>query len=155
VPDELSLRTSLAVTDSTELRAALAQSPAGAGAALLAAAGPGASLDALLLSQPSGSAGRHGVLAWGPRCADASPYDQLRRDCPEDAFALQPKLLAELFARARAHPDFWTPARLAEFYGTKPEWVQVLLESTAPPVLVLVDGSAYGVFDIRSTEELK
>ena len=52
--------------------------------------------------------------------------------------------LLELYARHRADATIWTPARLAELYSTKTEWVEALLESTAPPIVCVVDGDLYG-----------
>ena len=107
------------------------------------------SLDGLLLADV-GAAGRGGgVVEWGPRPPETSPYDQLLLHCADDEFALERGEVFELFARVRADPVYWTAARLAERYGTKEEWVAVLLETVTPPVLAVVDGSSYGVAAIR------
>ena len=61
--------------------------------------------------------------------------------------------LFELFARHRADPAYWTAERLAELYGSRSEWVGVLLEHVAPPIYARVDGDVYGVFAVRPEEE--
>lgn len=63
--------------------------------------------------------------------------------------------LFELYARHRANPQYWDAARLAEAYGTKTEWVAVLLQFVAPPLYARVDGDVYGVFDIRPVDEFE
>jgi hypothetical protein len=90
-----------------------------------------------------------GVAAWGPRPAENSPYDQLVLHNPDEEFMLDRVALFELFARHRANPEYWTAPRLAALYGTKAEWVEVVLESAAPPVLCTVDGELYGTKDRR------
>lgn len=42
------------------------------------------------------------------------------------------------------------PARPRAAAGV--EWVEAMLESVAPPVLAVVDGDAYGVYEIRPEE---
>lgn len=100
----------------------------------------GTTIDALLLQQPPPA----GVVAWGPRPSENSPYDQLVLHNPDEEFMLSRNELVELFARHRADPSVWTPARLAELYATKPEWVEAILETAAPPIVCTVDGDLYG-----------
>lgn len=100
----------------------------------------GVTIDSLLLRRPPPT----GVVAWGPRPAENSPYDQLVLHNPDEEFMLSRNELFELFARHRADPVVWTPARLAELYETKAEWVEALLESAAPPIVCTVDGDLYG-----------
>jgi hypothetical protein len=97
-------------------------------------------VDSLLLQRPPPA----GVAAWGPRPSENSPYDQLVLHNSEEEFQLDRLELFELHARHRADPGYWTPARLADLYRTKVEWIDVLLNSTSPPVLCTVDGDIYG-----------
>lgn len=112
--------------------------PLSEASALVPAAG--VTIDSLLLHRPPPA----GVVAWGPRPAENSPYDQLVLHNPDEEFMLSRNELFELFARHRADPVVWTPARLAELYETKTAWVEALLESAAPPVVCTVDGDIYG-----------
>ena len=89
------------------------------------------------------------VREWGQRPTEASPFDQLMLRPADAAFALDRTQIFELFARARADPGYWTSARLAERFDTKQEWVDALLDLTAPPVIVNVDGKTYGVYEVR------
>ena len=100
----------------------------------------GTTVDSLLLRQAPPA----GIAAWGPRPAENSPYDQLVLHNPDEEFMLSRNELFELFARHRMDPAVWTPARLAELYSTKPDWVEALLESAAPPIVCTVDGDLYG-----------
>jgi hypothetical protein len=95
------------------------------------------------------------VQAWGPRPPETSPYDQLMLSSPDEEFMLDRGEVFELFARHKANPQYWTPEKLAELFGTQTEWVKVILEFSAPPVYVQVDGEAYGVYDIRPMEDLE
>ena len=97
-------------------------------------------IDELLLQRPPPA----GVVAWGPRPAENSPYDQLVLHNPDEEFMLSRVELVELFARHRSDARVWTPARLAELYNTKPEWIEALIESASPPVICTVDGDLYG-----------
>lgn len=109
-------------------------------------------IDALLLAREIKPPA--GMTRWGPRPPDASAFDQLILQPEDDEFALDRGEVFELFARHRADPDYWTPARLAERYFTKPEWVEVLLAYASPPVFANVDGEAYGVYDIRTHDDM-
>lgn len=95
-----------------------------------------------------------GMTKWGPRPPDSSAYDQLILHPEEEEFALERGEIFELYARHKADPDYWTPERLADKYDTKPEWVEVLLQYASPPLFVQVDGQPYGVFAIRSYQDL-
>lgn len=95
-----------------------------------------------------------GMTAWGPRPAETSPFDQLVLAPEDDDATLNRAELFEIFARHRADPGFWTAERLAEQYDTKPEWVEVLLQYSSPPMYVQVDGLAYGVVEIRDMADL-
>jgi hypothetical protein len=58
-----------------------------------------------------------------PPPAQATAYDQLLKNVPDDKFMLRRGALFELFARRRANPQLWTAERLAEHFNTRVEWV--------------------------------
>ena len=91
---------------------------------------------------------------WGLRPAETSPFDQLILRNPEDEeLSLHRNEVFELFARHKSDPEYWTPSRLGEYYATRPEWIEVLLEFISPPIYAQVDGTAYGVLAVRSEDE--
>ena len=110
------------------------------------------SLVGVLLAERTLSSAR-GIAAWGPPPAQATAYDQLLKNVPDDKFMLRRGALFELFARRRANPQLWTAERLAEHFNTRVEWVEVLLEMAAPPVFAQVDGVPYGVLEVRPLDD--
>ena len=121
----------------------------------------GSVLDEMLLAHdPTKTKNEKGELVerklepWGLRPAETSPFDQLILRNPEDEeLSLHRNELFELFARHKSDPEYWTPARLGEYYATKSEWIEVLLEFISPPIYAQVDGTAYGVLAVRSEAE--
>jgi hypothetical protein len=128
---------------------ALVPLDADAAGALVAAS---ESLVGVLLAERTPASAR-GVVAWGPPPAQASAYDQLLKNVPDDKYMLRRGALFELFARRRANPSLWTPERLAEHFQTRVEYVEVLLEVAAPPVFAQVDGVPYGVYEVRPLDD--
>ena len=137
---------SLAILSPANALAVLDELRGGSGGGQLVTAG--SRLDALLLADRD-AAKRGSVREWGQRPAEASPFDQLMLRPADSASALDRTQIFELFARARADPGYWTSARLAERFNTKQDWVEALLELTAPPIIVNVDGKTYGVYGVR------
>ena len=105
--------------------------------------------DALLVAKPPS-----GITAWGRRPSEGSAYDQLILYQEDEELMLDRNEIFELFARHKANPIFWTSQRLADYFNTKVEWVNAILEFTAPPIYADVDGETYGVYEIRSLEEM-
>jgi len=113
----------------------------------------GNTLEGLLL-ETGNIAAQKGVAAWGPPPPQTSAFDQLVLKSTDDEFLLDRGEVFELFARRRADPVYWTPARLSQHYGTKEEWVEILLETISPPLFAQVDGDQYGVFAILPVSDL-
>jgi len=121
----------------------------------------GSVLDEMLLAHdPTKMKNEQGELVerklepWGLRPAETSPFDQLILRNPEDEeLSLHRNEVFELFARHKSDPEYWTASRLGEYYATKTEWVEVLLEFISPPIYAQVDGTAYGVLAVRSEDE--
>jgi hypothetical protein len=105
--------------------------------------------DALLLAKRP-----EGVTAWGRRPSEGSAYDQLILYHEDEELMLDRNEIFELFARNKANPSFWTPERLADYFNTKVEWVNAILEFTSPPIYADVDGETYGVYEIRGLDEM-
>lgn len=114
---------------------------------------PSSGLDALLL-KAGNTAAVSGVVAWGPPPPQTSPYDQLILNVADDEFTLGRSEMFELFARHKADPGYWTHAKLAEYYGTKEEWVEILMDTVTPPTFAQVDGEQYGVVAIKPTKDM-
>lgn len=69
--------------------------------------------DALLLDDTPKN-----VKEWGPRPPEATAYDQLMLNVPDDEFLIDRGTLFEMYARNRANPAYWTSEQLASYYGT-------------------------------------
>jgi hypothetical protein len=138
-------------TTSSTSTTALTLAAAASFAALASSTGMG--LGSLLEQQPRRTARELGVAAWPPPPPQSSAFDQLVLG-GEEGGQLSRGQLFELYARSRADPEYWTPARLAQQYNTREEWVAVLLEVAAPPMYAQVEGEQYGVHAIRPVSEL-
>lgn len=112
-------------------------------------------LHGLLLRLPACSAAALGVAAWPPPPPQTSAFDQLLLSEAEAPERLTRGEVFELYARQKADPAYWTPARLAAHYRTREEWVEALLEVAAPPIFAHVDGEQYGVYAILPVSELR